>query len=106
MRKIGNYYDHRNETFYKLKDGGWTCDNSAFIYKTSTDCINLINKLHDGSHKAEPKIIGYIDFSNYPDKTDYIYFNETKTHDTLKFYDYSLKENDYKHLGITIADQF
>ena len=62
MKKICNWYFHRDYTICR-NYGGWvvvgTYSSSCYdIFKTLADAKNYIDKHHDGSNKAEPRIIG------------------------------------------------
>lgn len=63
-----NYYFFRNETIERcglIKGWTWmeeTCrgNNTSPVYKTIEDTKNAIRKYLDSTHKAEPRIVGYI----------------------------------------------
>lgn len=56
--KIGDldFYEHRAKTINR-NYGGWVIEGDWSVYKTLQDARNAIDKRHDGSHKAEPRII-------------------------------------------------
>ena len=65
MRKIGKAYIYRDHTICP-NYGGWVVIHESKmpfqyekkIYKTLKDAQNAYKKIHDGSHTAEPNIIG------------------------------------------------
>lgn len=56
MKRYFDWYLHRNYMISK-NYGGWVIEGDWNLYKTLEDARNAINKRHDGSHKAEPRII-------------------------------------------------
>lgn len=71
MKRCADYYIHRGEWVQPFC-GGWCwekemCDGSTtgiLIYKALSDAKNAINKHLDGTHKAEPRVIGTAGWSN------------------------------------------
>lgn len=57
--RIGNMYIYKGVDICK-NYGGWVVVNGYDynIYKTLEDARNAVRKRHDGTHKAEPRIIG------------------------------------------------
>lgn len=64
MRSLGNgIYVHRGEWInYWPELGGWMMENNLLVYKTLADAKNAVNKHLDGTHKAEPRVIGEADY--------------------------------------------
>ena len=54
--KFLGIYEHRSY-FIIHNYGGWVIEGDFNLYKTLADTRNAIDKRHDGSHKAEPRII-------------------------------------------------
>ena len=50
------WYEHRQYLIVKNYDG-WVVANDWKLYKTLADAKNAIDKSHDGSNKADPRII-------------------------------------------------
>ncbi len=57
MKNFKGLYFYRGRTITRML-GGWWFDGDIRIYKTIKDAKNAINKLIDGTHNAEPKILG------------------------------------------------
>ena len=58
-------YIHRGKGInYWPELGGWMVDNDLRVYKTLVDAKNAVDKYHDGSHKAEPKILGEAEYDH------------------------------------------
>ena len=67
MKKICDFYVHRGYWISK-EHGGWTMasawDTRLEVFKTLTDAKNFIDKRHDGSNKAEPRIIKILTYED------------------------------------------
>ena len=59
---IGIYF-YRGYTITQMF-GGWWFENDLRIYKTVRDAKNAIKKHLDGTHDAEPRIIGEAEYEN------------------------------------------
>ena len=59
MKKIGNWYFHRDKVICR-NYGGWVVvDGYCYdIFKTLASAKSYIDKHHDGSNKTDPIIIG------------------------------------------------
>lgn len=64
MKKVCNMYFHRNLIIMK-EFGGWTVEGDLNLYKTLMDAKNAIDKRHDSSHKAEPRIIRQLTYKDF-----------------------------------------
>ena len=58
MRKVTNdIYVHRNRWIIKDEQGIYV-EGFLHLFKTFNDAKNFIDKIHDGTNKKEPIIIG------------------------------------------------
>ena len=58
MKKIGDgFWIHRGRCIFKDKQGIWV-ENCLHLFGTLTDARLYIDKIHDGSNKREPVIVG------------------------------------------------
>lgn len=64
MKKILNMYFHRGLVIIK-EFGGWTVEGDLNLYRTLMDAKNAVDKRHDSSHKAEPRIIRQLTYEDY-----------------------------------------
>lgn len=65
--RIGNgWYEHRGIMICK-NYGGWVIVHGCCysIFKALSDAKNYIDKCYDGSHKAEPRVIGKMDAEQF-----------------------------------------
>ena len=63
MRGHSGFYFHRDKIITRFL-GGWWIDGDLNIYKTISDAKNAIDKIHDGSNKKEPIIIGTAEWND------------------------------------------
>ncbi len=54
--KLMGWYEHRGQSIVR-NYGGWVIEGDWQLYKTLADVKNAIDKRHDSSHKAEPRVI-------------------------------------------------
>ena len=57
-------YEHKSHSIIR-NYGGWVVDGDWNLYKTLTDARNAIDKRHDGSNKAEPRVIRTLDTEEF-----------------------------------------
>lgn len=58
-------YSHRRIWInYWEELGGWMLDNDLRVYKTLTDAKNAVDKRLDGTHKAEPRVLGEAEYND------------------------------------------
>lgn len=61
MKNFNGLYFYRGYTITRML-GGWWYDGDLNIYKTIQDAKNAINKHIDGTHTAEPRILGEAEY--------------------------------------------